>query len=210
MTHSEFFKRYKGKKIDWDSQYGVQCVDLIDQYIVDVIGLKIGFYGNAKLWWQSRNSSDWLKKNFYFITPEFKAYETRRGDIGVRVSGTYGHVFVIDSVNENGNFSYYDQNGTGTGDAVTLRTKPYNSNYITGILRPKNQSNIDGAEVYGNGYMTQTAYVYSDSLLKNRIGTLYTGDRVCKLGTGNGRTMLCYPVDTYYKVGFIKSGYKAD
>ena len=206
MKYTEFFKKYKGVKIDYDGVYGCQCVDLIDRYISDVLQLKIGFCGNAKTWWTNRFSSQWLDNNFYFVTPQFKNNETRRGDIGIRCSGSYGHIFIIDSVNSNGRFSYYDTNGRGKNDPVTLRTVSYNPEYITGILRPKNQKNIDALTIYGNGKVGQACTVYSDSRLNSAIGYLYAGDRVCKLGTGNGNTMLCYPVDNYYKAGFIKSG----
>lgn len=204
MNYTEFIKKYNGKKIDYDGVYDCQCVDLIDRYIVDVLQLKIGFWGNAKTWWTNRFNSRWLADNFYFIIPKFNEHETQRGDIGIRCSGSNGHIFIIDSANSNGRFSYYDTNGYGNNEAVTLRSRPYNAKYITGILRPKNQTNIN-TTLYGNGRVIQACAVYSDSRLENAIGYLYVGDRVCKLGTGNGNIMLCYPVNNYYKVGFIKS-----
>ena len=207
MKYTEFFKKYKGKKIDYDGMYGVQCVDLIDRYITDVLQLKINFFGNAKLWWTNRNKSQWLKGNFYFITPTYSNNETRRGDIGIRSSGTYGHIFVIDNLNSNGTFSYYDCNGGGNGEAVTLRTRPYNSKYINGILRPKNQKNIDGVKIYGNASIVGNCPVFSSSELDSKVGALYFGDRVLKLGTGRGRPIVTYQITNGYKVGFINEKY---
>lgn len=210
MTLKEFINKYKGKRIDFDGFYGVQCVDLIDKYISEVLQLTIGFYGNAKYWWLNRNYSEWLKHNFYFITPEYKDGETRPGDIGIRTSGTYGHIFIIADINNNGYFNYYDQNGTGTSDCMTLRKRKYNNSYINGILRPKNQVNIGGNKMkkYGNGEVLSDCSVYSDSKLTNKIGFLYNGDRVLYLGTGNNNPILAYKVDIYYKVGFINKTIK--
>jgi len=36
MDLNEFIKTYKGKKVDFDGQYGAQCVDLARQYFKDV------------------------------------------------------------------------------------------------------------------------------------------------------------------------------
>ncbi|MDE5604132.1 MAG: CHAP domain-containing protein [Eubacterium sp.] len=145
LTFESWVKLYLGKKTDWDGWYGVQCVDLIDCYINKCLGLKVGYWGNAKYWWLERKTSAWLKENFEFITPTYKNGELKKGDIGIRTSGTYGHIFVIAEPDANGSFAYYDQNATGNGDAMTLRTKAYNSSNINGILRPKNQAPLKSA-----------------------------------------------------------------
>lgn len=142
MTFAKWVNTYLGKKTDWDGVYGVQCVDLIDCYIDKCLGLKKGFWGNAKYWWLNRNKSAWLKNNFDFITPSYKNGELKVGDIAIRTSGTYGHIFIIAEPTANGKVKYYDQNADGKGAAMTLRVKPYTSAYINGILRPKNQSVI--------------------------------------------------------------------
>ncbi|MDE6413291.1 MAG: hypothetical protein K2K42_05315, partial [Eubacterium sp.] len=98
-------------------------------------------------WWLDRKTSAWLKENFEFITPTYKNGELKKGDIGIKTSGTYGHIFVIAEPAANGSFSYYDQNATGQGDAMTLRTKSYNGANINGILRPKNQTPLKSATV---------------------------------------------------------------
>lgn len=143
MSFSDWVKNYLGKKTDYDGAYGVQCVDLIDCYIDKCLGLKKGFWGNAKEWWSRRNSNEWLKKNFDFITPIYKNGELKKGDIGIRTSGTYGHIFVVAGKTADGKIKYYDQNADGKGAAMTLREKPYTSSYINGVLRPKDRSNIE-------------------------------------------------------------------
>ncbi|MDR2731409.1 MAG: CHAP domain-containing protein [Treponema sp.] len=41
MTLGDFICRYYGKKIDFDGQFGAQCVDLIRQYFRDVWDMSI-------------------------------------------------------------------------------------------------------------------------------------------------------------------------
>lgn len=183
LTFSGWIDKYKGKKTDWDGCYGVQCVDLIDCYIDKVLGLNIGFYGNAKYWWLNRSKSQWLKDNFEFITPKYKNGELKKGDIGIRTSGTYGHIFVIAEPTANGKIKYYDQNATGNGDAMTLREKPYNSSYINGILRPKDRSNIDVYKtVKANGGLK--AYANLKDTVKSQL--IPNGTKVELLNTNAG------------------------
>ena len=139
LTFADWVKKYLGKKTDYDGVYGVQCVDLIDCFIDTCLGLKKDFWGNAKDWWTKRNNT-WLKNNFDIITPTYKNGELKAGDIGIRTSGTYGHIFIIAEPAANGNMKYYDQNATGKNEGMALRTKAFNSSNINGILRPKNQT----------------------------------------------------------------------
>lgn len=145
LSFADWIKKYIGKKTDYDGVYGVQCVDLIDCFIDMCLGLKKGFWGNAKDWWIKRNNK-WLKSNFNIITPTYKNGELMPGDIGIRTSGAYGHIFIIAEPASKGNFKYYDQNARGNGEGMTLRTKPFTSANINGILRPKNQAPFKNAE----------------------------------------------------------------
>ena len=38
MTIDEFFTKHNGKYVDYDGRYGFQCVDLVRQYINEVLG----------------------------------------------------------------------------------------------------------------------------------------------------------------------------
>lgn len=202
MKFSQWINSRMGKGVDYDGVYGVQCVDLVDDYIVNCLGLKIGFYGNAKEWWLKRNSSSWLKNNFDFLNPQSTI--AQKGDIGVRTSGTYGHIFVIGGWSDN-KIIIYDQNATGNHDKVTMRTITNTSDKINGILRPKKQSNIDK---WGTHIIKNSCDVYSCSDMRydEVIGALYKGDEIKYLGTANGHTMVVYPVGKYYKIGIIRKG----
>ena len=142
ITFKEFIKKYIGKSVDYDGYAGVQCVDLAKLYLDKCFNLKCGEMGNAKNWWYDRNSNPILKKNFNSVTVDnsrpYAKTPVQAGDIGIRTSGKYGHIFLIQEV-KNNIIYYYDFNGTGNHDAMTLRKKPYSSYYVTGILRKKTE-----------------------------------------------------------------------
>lgn len=143
MNFNEFVNTYLNRRIDYDGQFGVQCVDLFNCYCVKCLALHIGFFPYyAKDYWLKRNTSKWLKDNFDFIKLNYSKNELQKGDIGIRTSGTKGHIFIIEKQNNDGTFTYYDQNHTGEGDAMTKRTATYNNLVISGVLRPKNKRYI--------------------------------------------------------------------
>lgn len=208
-SFESWVKKYLGKRTDYDGAYGVQCVDLIDCYIEKCLGLKKGFWGNAKNWWTDRNNSSWLKKNFDFVTPKYKNGELKKGDIGIRTSGSYGHIFVVAGSASGGKFKYYDQNATGNGDKMTMREKAFSSSYINGILRPKDRTNlkeVTKVAKYGNAAMLSAQTTYADSDLTVKIGSVSKGERVKQYDTGEGRPIIAYKTANGYKVGFVKSG----
>lgn len=209
MKWESYIKTYSGKRIDWDGCYGVQCVDLIDHYIEKCLGLTIGYFGNAKTWWQNRNDT-WLKNNFNAITPTYKNGELKAGDIGIRTSGTHGHIFIVAEPTANGKIKYYDQNYNGTGAGMTLRIMPYDKNTINGVLRPKDQSNlpqeVKKVAKYGNAKMKYAQNVYADSDLELKVGTVSKNERVKQLDTGENRPLIVYKTEKGYKCGFVPIG----
>lgn len=140
ITYKEFIKKYEGKYIDYDGYAGVQCVDFAKLYLKECFGIECGTMGKAKEWWEKRFTNPIIRENFDFVTVNsHRPYSTtkiRQGDIGIRDSGKYGHIFVCDSVS-GPSITYYDENGTGRNDKVTKRNKPYTNYYVTGLLRKK-------------------------------------------------------------------------
>lgn len=215
MNFNEWVKARLGKKVDYDRMYGVQCVDLVNDFADSILGVKGCFYGvrYAKEIWTKRSSLSKIKSNFDFITPTYKNGELKPGDIGIRTSGTAGHIFVIAEPTANGKIRYYDQNATNNGDAMSLRTKAYNKSIITGVLRPKNQSkfpkeNKSMSGKYGNADMLSNQNVYADSTLEMRIGSVSKGEGVYYEGNGDGNCIIIYRFDNnkHYKAGFVKGG----
>ena len=216
MKYSEFITKNIGKKIDYDKRYGTQCVDLINQYMHDVLDLKIDYHPYyAKDFWLDRKKYLFLLNNFTYLSPTAKL---QKGDIGVRVSGSAGHIFLID--HKTGDKLYiYDQNATGKGDAMTARIIKCDIQHITGVLRPKNQKNIDKEsskvvksklidspckQFKTNAYMTGDSYVHSNNTRENITGYVSKNEKVKLLATGKINSIIQYGVDKeVYKVGIV-------
>lgn len=149
MNFDEFIKKYNGQAIDYDGGYGVQCVDLIKLYADKVLGLKFGAFGNAHAYYDNFENIKMLKDNFVKIknTPDFVP---QKGDIIVwnkNRGGGAGHIAVCNGVGTTSYFCSYDMNWAGK-KAMQLIKHTYSNIY--GVLRPKNQININGV-AFKNG-----------------------------------------------------------
>lgn len=194
ITYNEFIKKYEGKTYDYDGISGCQCVDTAKLYCDKCLGLKPKAYGNAKDWWLRRQKYKFFTNNFEFITLKKSAnnpYFTqmlRKGDIGIRVRGTYGHIFIIDNTSET-NITYYDTNGTGHHDPLTKRIVPYTPYYITGVLRPKTHKKIVSAKIGLRYYSSLTdnnscgviPYKETVKVLIDNAGTKKIGNKEYKM-----------------------------
>lgn len=172
MNFKEYVNKYLGKAVDYDGTSNVQCVDNAKLYLDKVYTIKCGKMGNAKDWWLKRNSNKIIKDNFDAIvidsTKPYALTKLKEGDIGIRTSGTYGHIFIVESVSKT-NITYYDFNGTGHNDVLTKRIKPYTTNYITGVLRKKTTSKT----VKASGGLH-----YYKTLKGDKAGTIPNGTKV--------------------------------
>lgn len=134
MGYDRFMDKWMGHGIDWDGQYGNQCVDEIAQYCVEA-GKPIA-YANAKDWANHpalRGSFDWTDNNpnDYYQLPN-------RGDIIVWSgdlpgSDKYGHIAIWDMVVSPGIFNSLDQNWGGQ----YVHFQSHNWRYILGWWTPK-------------------------------------------------------------------------
>lgn len=164
MTFDNWVKENNGKKLNPDGVYGVQCVDLIKHYCVNVIGIKKAYtdaWGNAVEWYTQFNQKSWLTANFTLIANTAK-FVPQKGDIAVfQTSSKNGHIAVCNGVGDTKTFQAYDQNYNGTHAGMTLRTFTYTSpRKLLGVLRPKDQSNIQTAPTINVGQvLTLTANV---------------------------------------------------
>lgn len=162
------FEKWKfsrlGKYIDYDNAYGVQCVDLFNDYIVNCIELKVGYFPEyAKDFWINRNNVNWLKNNFTFISfDEIKKGNVRKGDIGIRTSGYAGHIFICERI-ENNSIVILDQNHYGKNDPCTNHSIIISKSNIDGILRPIKQVNLNVPKYEQNSkyILTKPCYIWS-------------------------------------------------
>lgn len=157
MNYNEFIKTYKGKSFDYDGVSGIQCVDLVKQYLNKVFGIKPGSWGNAKDYYEDYNSNKTLKANFTRIanTPEFVP---KKGDIAVWGTGLgnkYGHIAIATGEGTTSYFYSYDLNWNGK----TVKKVKHTYKGFLGVLRAKDQEKITGTAkvkfVVGKTYTTQ-------------------------------------------------------
>ena len=202
MNFEQWAKSNLGKGIDWDGVYGVQCVDLVNHYIKNVLGINPVMIGNAIEFYNKRNTSSFLKNNFDWIsnTPDFIP---KKGDIGVfKTKSGFGHICVCTGEGTTSYFYSYDQNYPFSKHEPMTKIRHTYPNFL-GVLRPKEQG---GLVKYGNAVMLSAQNVYCDSMLKNRIGSVSKDEGVYYLGTGNGNICIIYKCKDYYKAGWVKSG----
>lgn len=144
MTIDIYFQSIIGKKLDYDGVYANQCVDLIKDYADKVLGLIPQAVGDAHEYYTNYYKYKYLSDNFDRIpnTPDFIP---RKGDIAVYNTGygKYGHVCICSGVGNINYFYAYEQNGRGRLDPVTYSKMSYL--HLSGVLRPRNQSNITDA-----------------------------------------------------------------
>lgn len=142
MTFDKWVKSNIGKGIDYDGAYGVQCVDLAKHFIKNVLGISPQSIGNAIDYYNKRHSSKYLTNNFVWIdnTPEFIP---QKGDLCVFTSKSgNGHISIATGEGTTSYFYSYDQNFPhAKHEPMTKCKHSYNS--FLGVLRPKDQSNIN-------------------------------------------------------------------
>lgn len=134
MTLQEFKDKYLGKQVEYHS-YGTgalnQCIDLTNQYFVEVLGLTPIIGTNAK-----DVKDRFNKEEFEWIvnTPEAVI---KKGDIPVwngRVGGGAGHIAIALENGTQNNFVSLDQNWS-IKERVTIENHNYTN--VSGWLRPK-------------------------------------------------------------------------
>lgn len=97
MTLKEFTQKYVGQKVDYDGQYGFQCVDLFRQYCRDVLNIPHtgGVVGAKELY--TRYDQMPLGQKYFERIP-CSGGEPQAGDVVV-FSGSarnkYGHVAIV-------------------------------------------------------------------------------------------------------------------
>lgn len=201
----------KNKGIDYDGVYGRQCVDLVNHYADKVLGISGCFYGLSYAYeiYTKYSQLSKLNKNFKRIDVNARGEYPKLGDVIVwskAKNGYAGHTAVCLNGDRTG-FTVLEQNYDGKGG---IRTYKYSYRLVKGWLRPNNQTNIKEVKKtmskYGNADMLSAQYTYSDSLLRNRIGSVGKGEGVYFEGSGSGNDIIVYQCGSYYKAGFVKGG----
>jgi hypothetical protein len=110
MTFQQFLEQYNGKYIDFDGAYGAQCMDLMHQYCVEVLGITDHTVLAAACARDVYNNFQTVSGHDLFDqignTPSGVPQE---GDIMFWGNAPYGHVAVFISGDTN-SFQSFDQN----------------------------------------------------------------------------------------------------
>lgn len=175
MTMDEWVKKYMGKKIDYDGVYGVQCVDLAKHFIKHVLGVEPQSIGNAIEYYRKRKTSKYLTDNFKWIDKK-DGFIPQKGDLCVFNSKSgNGHISIATGEGTKSHFYSYDENyPSSSHEPMTTARHSYERLY--GVLRPKNQENINSAKDKDDKPKAPSF----------KVGSVYTLTTNVKVRTGAG------------------------
>lgn len=141
MTYDEFEKKYLGRAVDFDGVAGVQCVDLIDQYLKDCFGITGVWCSGAKELYNNFSSYPALVQAFDRV-PNTDDLVIRKGDIVVWGGGSWGHVAIGSGQGDKSYFVSLEENTLGRHEPTQLVKHRFDSdiaNPCLGVLRPKSE-----------------------------------------------------------------------
>ncbi len=135
MTLDEFVKTYLDKKVDYDGQYGYQCVDLFRQYCKDVLNIPHtgGVVGASELY-TKYEQMPMEKKYFHKIV--YAGGTPQAGDVAIfkpTEKNKFGHVAIVLSA-DNLSMTVFEQDGFAQTGAYITERKYYN---VLGFLRKR-------------------------------------------------------------------------
>lgn len=135
LTFDQFIAKYDGKYIDFDGKYGYQCVDLMRQYLKEVLGMSA--YTAVPPVTGAKDIYSKANDKYFDKIPNGKLNFPLRGDIVVwhpylGVIGWAGHV-AVNITGAQMNLISFDQNFKIT--ACHRQLHDYKG--VTGWLRPR-------------------------------------------------------------------------
>lgn len=143
MTIDEFFKKFTGKAVDYDGVAGVQCVDLIDEYLRDCYNITGVWVSGARDLYTQFDRWQSMRSTFDRI-PNTRELVIKRGDIVVWNGGTWGHVAIGTGEGNINWFTSLEQNTRGKHEAAQIvkhyfanRTGADSCSPVLGVLRPR-------------------------------------------------------------------------
>lgn len=142
----DFIKKYTNKYIDYDGQYGPQCVDLFREYNAQVLGIlsddqPAGVVG-ARHFFENFERDPKLMAHFMKIKNTL-AFVPREGDVAFWDSkyGPYGHVAIHTDKANQAFFEAFSQNdppkSTKNPKGTPCILKKYSYFHYYGVLRPR-------------------------------------------------------------------------
>lgn len=133
MTLDGFVTKYLGRKVDFDGQFGAQCVDLFRQYCKEVLGIPhTGGVEGAKDLWEQYTKLPLEIRYFDRVNKNPLA-----GDVaiwGATNTNKYGHVAIVVGNMAGRDLLVFEQNGF-TQKGAELKTRTIDN--LLGYLRAK-------------------------------------------------------------------------
>lgn len=149
MDFLSFITHWLGKTTNIDGVAGVQCVDLIKQYLYDCFNFAVRPMGDALQWWTNTN------KELLKIFDRIDSKAPRAGDIVVLYglnNPRVNHIVICTQNAVGGFFEALEQNGHNSGEDVQpgdeVRKRLIPVSRIAGLLRPKSYINPSTIEYY--------------------------------------------------------------
>lgn len=139
ITYDEFEKKYLGVAVDFDGVAGVQCVDLVDQYLKDCFGIEGVWCSGAKDLYNNFKSYPALVNAFDRV-PNTPDLVVQKGDIIIWGGGSWGHTGIGSGEGDVDWFMSLEENTLGRHEPTQLVKHWFNydvSNPCLGVLRPK-------------------------------------------------------------------------
>lgn len=143
MTFKEFYKKYNGKLIDYDHVAGVQCVDLIDQYLKDVFNITGVWVSGARDFYTNFHKYPKIVRYFKKVA-NTRELIVNEGDIIIWNGGTWGHCAIGTGYGDIDYFESFEQNTKGKHEAAHIEQHRFNDRNDTcypvlGVLRAREQ-----------------------------------------------------------------------
>lgn len=152
LSYDQFEKEYLGKAIDFDGLSGVQCVDLVDQYLLDTFGITDIFVDSARDFYNNFESYPALVDAFDRV-PNTSDLVVQKGDIVVWGGGPWGHAAVGTGEGDIDIFVSIEQNTKGKHESTRKVKHTFNKKTgndicwpVLGVLRPKDQKRVLGTK----------------------------------------------------------------
>lgn len=144
MNYDEFERKYIGVPVDFDGVAGVQCVDLVDQYLKDCFGITDVWVQGAKDIYNNFSQFGDLVANFDRI-PNTPDLVVNKGDIIVWGGGSWGHTGIGNGQGNKRYFVSLEENTLGNHEPTQLVKHYFDndvSNPVLGVLRPKTAAKV--------------------------------------------------------------------
>ena len=140
--YDAFEKKYLGKAVDYDGVAGVQCVDLVDQYLKECYGITGVWVNGARDLYNNFNSYPALKAKFTKV-PNTRELIVKKGDIVVWGGGSWGHTGIGNGKGDIDTFESLEENTLGQHEPTQIIKHYFNGtggsdgcNPVLGVLRP--------------------------------------------------------------------------